>query len=220
MDKLELLKKMIADVCNNEANYRNIYQTDECLFVVNKDCIYVLYEKDFEDMNNYFIPDFTEEESKEAKKIAKDINLNRHIYLPIVGGVVSDLESLIEYYEDDDKYEEKAEEINKLIKELSQENSIFYNCEHKFLDLFLYPHLESGIAYVHSEWDHDEAYYYHLPFRTGVEDPLYEVIENEWSIVLPDIIDELENDEEVDEECNYWIYVLSNLNNFILLRNQ
>ena len=88
-------------MCGNEANHSNIYETDYCKFVITSHKIYFLYDDDYEDLN-YFVPEFTEEEFREVKRIEAELNLGREIYLPIIGGVASDLKSLIEYYEDDD----------------------------------------------------------------------------------------------------------------------
>ena len=79
-----------------------------------------------------------------------------------------------------------------------------------------------SIVYACSEWDHDDAYYLELPFSTGVKEPLYEIIENEPSIIFPDIIEDWENEEEFDysEECEYWIGVLSDLDKYLFAKNQ
>ena len=214
MPRLELLKQKVAEACGNEANHRNIYETDFCKFIIGKQGIYLLYDDDYEDLN-YFVPEFTEEEFKEVKRIESELRLNWDIYLPIEGSVALDLESLIEYYYDDDDAEAKTKEISRLIEELDREDSVFYNREYKFLDIFLHGKLKSGIAYVHSEWDHDDAYYLGLPFSTGIYDTLYEIIADNASLTLPEDLKCFE-----DDECDYWIDVLSNLDKYLILENQ
>jgi len=210
MRKNELLKQKIAEICNNKAYSRNIYNDDCYLFVINNNQISVIDE---DAIDGYFIPDYTEEDEKEVERIRAELNLNWKNYLPIEGGVVSGLHSLIEYYEDQEENEAKIAEIERLVEILSQKDSIFFNREHIFLNIFLNPDLKSGIAYVHCQWDHDESYYLGLPFSTGEYDPLYEIIENDREFVI-------DSDEEDDEICDYWIDILDHLEDYILLKNQ
>jgi hypothetical protein len=209
-EKIELLKQKIAEICNNNAYSRNIYNDDCYLFVIENNQISVIDE---DSIDGYFIPNYTEEDEKEVERIKAELNLNWEKYLPIIGGVASDLSSLIEYYEDIEEDEAKIEEIERLVEVLSQKDSIFFNREHIFLNIFLHPDLESGIAYVHRQWDHYLSYYLNLPFSTGVNDPLYDIIENDSEFVI-------DSDEEDDEICDYWIDILDHLEDYILLKNQ
>ena len=213
MTKNEILMQKVAEVCGNEINHTNIYETDDCKFVITVENIYLLYDYDYEDLN-YFIPEFTEAEFKEVKRIKAELNLNLEIYLPLEGGVVYGLELLMDYY-DCDNAEDKAEEIGRLIEELNKEGSLFYKRESEFLNIFLHDDFKPGVAYVHSDWDHDEAYYLGLPFSTGVYDTLYEIIVDNASITLPEDYKYFEN-----EECDFWISVLSNLDEYLILKNQ
>ena len=83
--------------------------------------------------------------------------------------------------------------------EFKRKDSIFYNRESEFLQLFLYSNQKSCIAYVRSDWDHDEAYYLDLPFSTGEYDPLYDVIKNDPSITFPEDIELME---DCEDECD------------------
>lgn len=206
MNNAELLKKMIADISNDPKYFGKVYEFDDILFIIDEK-IYAIDNYDI----SYYTPCFTEEESKEVKRIEKELDLQYEIFLPIKGGVAWGLQELIEYY-GDEKSENKINHINKLINELSKEDSIFYKREEAFLNIFLNPDLESGVPYVHSQWDHDEAYYLGLPFSTGVEDPLYEVIRYDSEFYFPD--DELEDDEDYDNECKQWIDILSDINKY------
>ena len=213
MKKNELLKQKIAEICNNNAYSRNIYNDDCYLFVINNNQISVIDE---DSIDGYFIQDYTEEEKNAVERITAELNWHWETYLPIIGGVASGLSSLIEYYEDLEEDEAKIEEIERLVEVLSQKDSIFFNRENVFLNIFLHPDLESGIAYVHRQWDHDASYYLNLPFSTGVNDPLYDIIANEPEFV----IDSGEEGEEADEICDYWIDILDHLEDYILLKNQ
>ena len=217
MNKFEILKQKIAEICNNKAYSGNIYNDDCDWFVIEDNQISVISE-DY--IDGYFIPDFTEEEKKEVERIAAELNLNWEIYLPITGGVVSDLCSLIEYYEDLEENEAEIAEIERLAEVLNQKDSIFYNREDAFKTIFLYPDLKSGIAYVHRQWDHDEAYYLDLPFSTGVDDPLYDIIANEPEFVFPCELESEEECEELDETYDHWIEILDHLDDYIFLANQ
>ena len=210
MRKIELLQQKIAEICNNNAYSGNIYNDDCYLFVIENNQISVIDE---DSIDGYFIPDYTEEEEKEVERIKAELNWHWETYLPIIGGVASGLSSLIEYYEDQEEDEAKIEEIERLVEVLSQKDSIFFNREDVFLNIFLHPDLESGIAYVHCQWDHDDSYYLDLPFSTGVNDPLYDIIANEPEFVI-------ESDEEDDEICDYWIDILDHLEDYIILKNQ
>ena len=213
MRKFELLKQKIAEICNNNAYSRNIYNDDCYLFVINNNQISVIDE---DSIDGYFIQNYTEEEKNAVERITAEFNWHWETYLPIIGGAASGLSSLIEYYEDLEEDEAKIEEIERLVEVLSQKDSIFFNREDIFLNIFLHPDLENGIAYVHRQWDHDDSYYLDLPFSTGVNDPLYDVIENEPDFVIePD-----EEDEELDEICDHWIDILDHLEDYILLKNQ
>ena len=88
------------------------------------------------------------------------------------------------------------------------------------MNIFLHPDLESGIAYVHRQWDHDASYYLNLPFSTGVNDPLYDVIVNEPDFVISPDLESDEEEEELDETCDHWIDILDHLEDYILLYNQ
>ena len=210
MRKNELLKQKIAEICNNNAYSRNIYNDDCYLFVIENNQISVIDE---DSIDGYFIQDYTEEEEKEVERIKAELNWHWETYLPIIGGVASGLSSLIEYYEDQEEDEAKIEEIERLVEVLSQKDSIFFNRENIFLNIFLHPDLKSGIAYVHRQWDHDASYYLDLPFSTGVNDPLYDIIVNEPEFVI-------DSDEEDDEICDYWIDILDHLEDYIILKNQ
>jgi hypothetical protein len=210
MRKIELLKQKIAEICNNNAYSRNIYNDDCYLFVIDNNQISVIDE---DSIDGYFIQDYTEEEKNAVERITAELNWHWETYLPIIGRVASDLSSLIEYYEDLEEDEAKIEEIERLVEVLSQKDSIFFNRENIFLNIFLHPDLESGIAYVHRQWDHDASYYLNLPFSTGVNDPLYDIIVNESEFVI-------DSDEEDDEICDYWINILDHLEDYILLKNQ
>lgn len=215
MDKIEIVKQKIVEICNTKKYDGNIYETDEYLFIVKENNIFAIYNN-FDNDCFYFVPKFTGEEYKEAQRIEKKLNLDRIIYLPILGGVVSDLKSLIKYYENRDVNNGEIVQIKSLIETLNKKDTIFYNRECEFLERFLNSDLENGIVYVHHQWDHDEAYYYHLPFSVGVNDPLYEIIESDPDITLIEDFEMYEDIEEVDEECNYWIYILNSIDSYII----
>ena len=218
MRKIDLLKQKISEICNNKKFSRNIYSDDCYLFVIEDNQISVISE-DY--IDGYFIQDYTEEEKNAVERITAELNLNWETYLPIIGGVASGLSSLIEYYEDIEEEEAKIEEIERLVEVLSQEDSIFFNRENIFLNIFLNPDLESGIAYVHREWDHDASYYLDLPFSTGVNDPLYDIIVNEPDFVISPDLESDEEEEELDEEtCDHWINILDHLEDYIILKYQ
>ena len=140
MRKIELLKRKIAEICNNKAYSGNIYNYDGYLFVIEDNQISVIPE-DY--IDGYFIPDFTEKDEKEGERIVAELNLNWEIYLPIEGGEVSDLCSLIEYYGDMEENEAKISEIERLAEELNRKDSIFFNREDVFLTILLNPGLKS-----------------------------------------------------------------------------
>ena len=215
MEKLELLKKLIADIGNNEKYRGAVFTTDDLFFVIDDDKILAVYE-----ISDYFISNYTKEEFEEVQRIEKELKLNYKIFLPYKGNQVYSLEELIEYYEDEEDEEGKIEQIEKLIEALNDEKSIFFDREQEFLGIFLNQELESGVAYVHSDWDHDESYYYNLPYSIGVYDKLYDVIVDEAEFIYPDYIEEYDEPNAQEEECDRWIEILSNIDSYILIYGQ
>ena len=206
MEKLELLKKMIADISNNEKYRGTVFSTDDLFFVISHDKILATYTDNFPD---YFIPEYTTEEFEYVQRIETELDLDEEVFLPYKGDEVDSLEELIEYYEDEDE-EDKIKQIEKLIEILNNEKSIFFDREQEFLNIFLYQELESGVAYVHSSWDHDDSYYYDLDYSIGVCDPLYDVIADEPEFVYPDDF------EEQTEEYDRWIEILSEIDKYVV----
>lgn len=224
MEKRELLKKMMSDISNNKDYNRTVFCGDnDDYFAFCEGNLRVLECDDL----SYFSTHFTLEEKQEIERIENELKLNRLTFLPIRGGVADDLRSLIEYYEDaeedDLKVINKINEIEKLQTVFEDKNSIFYHRESKFLKLFLFPEIEfSDEPYVLQYWDHDDAYYYGLPFSTGVCDLLYDVVVGMDSFVeLDSELDCIENDcdltaEEKEEIYDHWIGVLSEIDNYIV----
>ena len=212
MEKLELLKKMIANINNSEEYKDTVFQAEDMLFVISDNEILAIYE---DSISGYFFPDYTEEELKEVKRIEKELALDYEVFLPYKGGVVCCLYDLIECYENNDE-EEKIKQIETLLDMLSDERSMFFNREEDFLSIFLYPELQSGVPYVHRDWDHDEAYYYGLDYSIGVCDPLYDVIVEEYDFICPDEIEDYDDPNEQENECDRWIEILSEIGKHIL----
>lgn len=230
MEKLAILKKMIADISNNEYYKGAVFYGDgDDYFAFSEGKIYVT---EWEDLN-YFSIHFTPEEQQEVARIENELELRHLTFLPIRGGVAHDLKNLIEYYtgEDYDEDDEDAEyyndpeirnkinEIKKLQAVFEDKNSVFYHRESHFMDLYLYSEVEiSGAPYVRSDWDHDAAYYCDLPFSTGACDLLYDVVIGPDSCIYPDIIEDNDwsTDEEKEEMCDRWIEILSEINRRLL----
>ena len=213
MTKFELLKQKVAEVCSNEANRQHIFDADDWLFIVKEDRICVIDGSDL----CVFTPDYSEEDMKEACRIIYNMSDKGYSFLHkgVLSGSIYNLDSLIDdFCEDDDIEPEVEKDIEELIELLTKEDCRFYGRDADFFYLHMHEGLESGIAYVHSDWDHDEAYYNGWSFHTGVDDPLYDVIEEEPSLVIPD---DLKNE---DEDCDFWIDVLSNLDQYIWEKNQ
>ena len=225
MEKRELLKKMIADICNNECYDGAVfYGDDDDYFAFHEGNLHVLEGEDL----SYFSVHFTPEEKQEVDRIANELKLDPLTFLAIRGGIVDCLQSLIECYEEydgdeEEEVENKIGEIEKLMAVFEDESSIFYHRESKFLDLYLFPEIKiSGAPYVLCDWDHDDAYYYDLPISTGVCDLLYDVVVGMDSyIALDRELDYIENDcdltaEEKEEAYDHWIEILSEIGNRIV----
>ena len=212
MEKLELLKKMIANINNSEEYKDTVFQTEDMFFVISDNKIFAIYE---DGISGYFIPDYTEEEFKEVKRIEKELALDYKVFLPCKSDARCCLDDLIEGYEYNDE-EDKVEQIENLLDVLSDERSMFFNREGDFLSIFLYPELQSGVPYVHRDWDHDEAYYYGLDYSIGVCDPLYDVIVEEYDFVYPDVIEDYDDRNEQENECDRWIEILSEIGKHIV----
>ena len=133
MKKLELLKKKIANINNSEEYKDIVFQAEDMLFVISDNKILAIYE---DSISGYFIPDYTEEEYKEVKRIEKELALDYEVFLPYKGGVVGCLDDLIEYYENEVE-EDKIKQIENLLDVLSDERSMFFNREEDFLSIFL-----------------------------------------------------------------------------------
>ncbi len=212
MKKLELLKEKIANINNSEEYKDTVFQAEDMFFVISDNKILVIYE---DGISGYFIPDYTEEEFKEVKRIEKELDLDYMVFLPCKGDAGCSLDDLIECYENNDE-EDKVEQIENLLDVLSDERSMFFNREEAFLSIFLYPELQSGVPYVHRDWDHDEAYYYDLDYSIGVCDPLYDVIVEESEFAYPDDIEDYDDRNEQENECDRWIAILSEIGKHIL----
>jgi hypothetical protein len=212
MKKLELLKKMIANINNSEEYKDTVFQAEDMFFVISDNKILAIYE---DGISGYFIPNYTEEELKEVKRIEKELDLDYMVFLPCKGDAGCCLDDLIECYENNDK-EDKVEQIENLLDVLSDERSMFFNREEDFLSIFLYPELQSGVPYVHRDWDHDEAYYYGLDYSIGVCDPLYDVIVEKPDFVYPDYIEDYDDRTEQENECDRWIEILSEIDKHIV----
>lgn len=212
MKKLELLKKMIADINNSEEYKDTVFQAEDMFFVISDNKILAIEE---DSISGYFIPNYTEEEFEEVKRIEKELDLDYRVFLPCKGDEGCCLDDLIECYEDNDK-EDNVEQIESLLDVLSDEKSMFFNREDDFLSIFLYPELQSGVPYVHRDWDHDEAYYYGLDYSIGVCDPLYDVIVEEYEFVYPDEIEDYDDRTEQENECDRWIEILSEIGKHIV----
>lgn len=212
MKKLELLKEKIANINNSEEYKDTVFQSEDMFFVISDNKILAIYE---DSISGYFFPNYTEEEFKEVKRIEKELDLDYMVFLPCKGNERCCLDDLIECYENNDK-EDKVEQIENLLDVLSDERSMFFNREDDFLSIFLYPELQSGVPYVHRDWDHDEAYYYGLDYSIGVCDPLYDVIVEEPDFVYPYDIDDYDDCAEQENECDRWIEILSEIGKHIL----
>lgn len=70
--------------------------------------------------------------------------------------------------------------------------------------------------FISNFYDIITGYYLDLPFSTGVYDTLYEIIADNTSMTFPECFKYFED----DEECDYWIDVLSNLDKYLILENQ
>ena len=212
MKKLELLKKKIANINNSEEYKDIVFQAEDMLFVISDNKILAIYE---DSISGYFIPDYTEEEYKEVKRIEKELALDYEVFLPYKGGVVGCLDDLIEYYENEVE-EDKIKQIENLVEVLSDESSMFFDREQELLSIFLYPELQSGVPYVHRDWDHDEAYYDDLDYSIGECDPLYDVIVEESEFAYPDDIEDYDDRNEQENECDRWIEILSEIDKHIV----
>lgn len=212
MEKLELLKKMIADINNSKKYKDTVFRAEDMLFVISDNEILAIEE---DSISGYFFPDYTEEEFEEVKRIEKELALDYEVFLPYKGGVVCCLDDLIEYYENEDE-EDKIKQIENLVEVLSDESSMFFDIEQEFLSIFLYPELQSGVPYVHRDWDHDEAYYDDLDYSIGVCDPLYDVIVEESEFAYPDDIEDYDDRNEQENECDRWIEILSEIDKHIV----
>ncbi len=210
MEKFELLKNMIADISNDEKYRKTVFETDDLVFVIRGGEIFAI---DAEEMPDYFIHEYSKEEFEYVQRIERELDLDYDVFLPLKGDVVICLEDLIECYEveDEEENEDKIEQIEKLIDVINDEKSVFYKREQEFLSIFLNRELESGVAYVHNDWDHDESYYYGLDYSIGVYDPLYDVIANEFEFVYPD-----DFEEQNEEECDRWIEILSEIDKYVV----
>lgn len=212
MKKLELLKEKIANINNSEEYKDTVFQADDMLFVISDNKILAICE---DSISGYFFPDYTEEEFKEVKRIEKELALDYEVFLPCKGNASYCLDDLIEYYENEDE-EDKIKQIENLVEVISDERSMFFDREQEFLSIFLYPELQSGVPYVHSDWDHDEAYYDDLDYSIGVCDPLYDVIVAEPEFAYPDDIDDYDDCAEQENECDRWIEILSEIGKHIV----
>ncbi len=212
MEKLELLKKKIANINNSEEYKDTVFQAEDMLFVISDNKILAIYE---DSISGYFFPDYTEEEFKEVKRIEKELALDYKVFLPCKNDARYCLDDLIEYYENEDE-EDKIKQIENLLDVLSDERSTFFDREGEFLSIFLHQELQSGVPYVHRDWDHDEAYYYDLDYSIGVCDPLYDVIVAEPEFAYPDDIDDYDNCAEQENECDRWIEILSEIDKHIV----
>ena len=212
MKKLELLKEKIANINNSEEYKDTVFQSEDMFFVISDNKILAIYE---DSISGYFFSDYKEEEIKEVKRIEKELDLDYMVFLPCKGHTGCCLDDLIECYENNDE-EDKVEQIENLLDVLSDERSMFFNREEDFLSIFLYPELQSGVPYVHRDWDHDEAYYYGLDYSIGVCDPLYDVIVEEYEFVYPDEIEDYDDRTEQENECDRWIEILSEIGKHIV----
>lgn len=212
MEKLELLKKMIANINNSEEYKGTVFQAEDMFFVISDNKILAIYE---DSISGYFFHDYTEEEVKEVERIEKELALDYKVFLPCKSDARCCLDDLIECYEDNDE-EDKIKQIENLLDVLSDERSMFFHREEDFLSIFLYPGLQSGVPYVHRDWDHDEAYYYGLDYSIGVCDPLYDVIVEEPDFIYPYDIDDYDNCAEQENECDRWIEILSEIGKHIV----
>ena len=212
MEKLELLKKMIADISNSGVYQDSVFQAEDLFFVISDNEILAIYE---DSISGYFIPNYTKEEFEEVKRIEKELDLDYKVFLPYKGEVVCCLDDLIECYEDADE-EDKIKQIESLLDVFNDESSMFFDREQEFMGIFLYDELQSGVPYVHRDWDHDEAYYYDLDYSIGVCDPLYDVIVDEAEFIYPDVIEDYDDRTEQESECDRWIGILSEIGNYII----
>lgn len=212
MKKLELLKEKIANINNSEEYKDTVFQAEDMFFVISDNKILAIYE---DNISSYFFHNYTEEEYKEAERIVKELDLDYMMFLPCKGIDRCCLDDLIECYENNDE-EDKVEQIEKLLDVLNDERSMFFNREDNFLSIFLYPELQSGVPYVHRDWDHDEGYDYGLGYSIGVCDPLYDVIVEEPDFVYPDYIEDYDDRTEQENECDRWIEILSEIGKHIV----
>ena len=155
----------------------------------------------------------TPEEGKKEKTIADVYNEFTEEQKTVVHTMIG---MALEDAKGDSDEEDKVEQIENLLDVLSDERSMFFNREEDFLSIFLYPELQSGVPYVHRDWDHDEAYYYDLDYSIGVCDPLYDVIVEEPDFVYPGYIEDYDDCNEQENECDRWIEILSEIDKHIV----
>ena len=200
MEKLETLKKMIAEISNNPRYIGKVFQTDTDFFAICGNQLYIS-ENEYE----YYVMNYTEEEYNYVMKVEKELNLDWDLLLPYKGSVVCDLSDLYDYYEDK---EDKQRQVEKLLELLGDEKSIFFDREREFLQILMLKEFESGEVCVHTYWDHDDAYYMGLDYRTGVFDSLFDIIVDDACRIYLDDFD--------DEECEMWIEILSDLDQYMV----
>ena len=208
MKKFELIKKLIADISNNEKYKGNIYversSYDEydSFFVVENDNIYTSGKED------YYVYDFIEEEVEYVKQINEELCL----YMYEFGREWLTIEELVEYYYDQED-EEAVLQIEKLLDVLNDEKSLFYRRKDNFVHILNRLDLKSGVKYVYREpneellrWKDDITPYWSL-------EPLYDTIKDE---CCEDIMETLADLDEDDEELDHWINILSEIDKYIL----
>lgn len=203
MNKIELIKKLITDISNNEKYKGAIYNVDDCFFVIENDIIYISEEIHYDVCN--FIP----EEVEYVKQAKEELDLDDFIFRR----EGFNLEDLLEcYYDSED--EESALQVEKLLDFLADEKSLFHGREDYFVHILNRLDLKNGEKYVYREPDEETLRYTDDIEPYWSEVPLYDAILDEYYYLInPDCWDE---DDEDDEELEHWIKVLTEIDKYTL----
>ena len=129
MEKIETLKKMIAEIGKNPKYVGKVFQTSMEFFVICGNQLYI-NENEYE----YNVTNYTEEEYNYVMKVEKDLNLDWDLLLPYQGSVVYGLSDLYDYYEDK---EDKQRQVEKLLELLGDEKSIFFDREQELKSMMI-----------------------------------------------------------------------------------
>lgn len=236
MPYAERLKKELIEISQNPRYFGCIYRFENLMFFIEHGKLLVTYYDGIEQ-----IPAFTKKEKSEAERIIKELGIVREILLPAkVLDHDNILGKLINYYtfiDDSVKgnkeftdldvvaweavnrkrakfdYDEKepgmeVAAIKKLMAELSKEDSIFHNRELVFLSIVL-----GGIPcvkicdYEGENWHYESIYEWGLR-GVEAEDSFPQNIDHDYYY----------NMEYVEKACKQWLYILMDIDDYILYR--